>query len=85
MVLAGVQMPASMGAAFSSEFAAVFPAVAQSEHAVLIPSLLAQVNGVPALNQPDLIHPTPQGHALVASNVWTILEPVLRRRLNAAP
>ena len=85
VVLAGLQLPLSMGTDFAADFAAVFPAVAEAQHTTLIPSLLAHVAGIPALNQADLIHPTPQGHELVASNVWQVLEPVLRRRLDLPP
>jgi acyl-CoA thioesterase-1 len=52
--------------------------VAQEQKVALIPFLLAGVGGVPELNQPDQIHPTAKGHALVASNVWLTLEPVLK-------
>jgi acyl-CoA thioesterase I len=81
IVLAGMQMPASMGRDFSEKFGRVFPEVAQSERLHLIPHLLEGVGGVPELNLPDLIHPTPAGHDLVASNAWKTIEPVLRQRL----
>jgi acyl-CoA thioesterase-1 len=79
VVLAGMQMPPSMGREHAGEFQKVFPDVAKEEKAELIPHLLEGVGGVPELNQEDLIHPTAQGHDLVASNAWTTLEPVLRR------
>ena len=41
---------------------------------------LEGVGGVPELNLPDQIHPTAQGHAIIASNLWLVLEPVLKRR-----
>lgn len=79
VVIAGMQMPPSMGAEHAETFRKVFPDVAREEKAELIPHLLEGVGGVPELNQDDLIHPTPAGHELVASNVWVTLEPVLRR------
>jgi acyl-CoA thioesterase-1 len=30
------------------------------------------------LNLPDAIHPTAEGHKLVAANVWKVLEPVMK-------
>ena len=33
----------------------------------------------PEFNQPDLIHPNPEGHKMVAKTVWKSLEPLLRR------
>ncbi len=84
VVVAGMQMPPSMGADHAELFRKVFPEVAREEKTELIPHLLEGVGGVPDLNQEDLIHPTPAGHDLVASNAWVTLEPVLRR-LHAKP
>lgn len=78
IVLAGMQMPPSMGRDHAEAFKAVFSEVAQAENLTLVPHLLETVGGVPGLNQPDLIHPTPAGHELIASNVWQVLEPLLR-------
>jgi acyl-CoA thioesterase-1 len=36
------------------------------------------VGGVPALNQADGIHPTPEGQRRMAELVWRALEPLLR-------
>jgi acyl-CoA thioesterase-1 len=78
VVLAGMVMPDNMGEAYNRKFQAIFPEVAQEQKVALIPFLLAGVGGLTELNQPDQIHPTAKGHALVASNVWVTLEPVLR-------
>jgi len=37
------------------------------------------VGGVAELNLPDGIHPTVQGHEIVAQNVWQVLKPLLDR------
>lgn len=78
IVLAGMQLPANLGREYTSRFRAIFPELAQKNNAALIPFLLEGVGGVPRLNLPDGIHPTPQGHQIVAENVWQVLEPVLR-------
>jgi acyl-CoA thioesterase-1 len=31
------------------------------------------------LNQEDRIHPTAEGHKIVADNVWKVLKPVLEK------
>ncbi len=80
VVLAGMKMPPSMSSEYAEKFGAVFPGVAQEMRTTFIPGFLAGVWGVPELNQADQIHPTPQGHALVASNVWNVLEPLLRKK-----
>lgn len=78
VLLAGMQMPASMGADFAREFGALFPRVAAENHAILIPYLLQDVGGIEKLNQPDRIHPTPAGQQKVAENVWAVLRPALK-------
>ena len=77
IIIAGMQAPPNMGAEFTSQFRAVFPRLADENNAQLIPFLLEGVGGVPSLNQADGIHPTPEGHRIVADNVWEILGPML--------
>jgi acyl-CoA thioesterase-1 len=79
IVVAGMQMPPNLGEDYVTQFRALFPAVAKDQQALLIPFLLEGVGGVPSLNQADQIHPTAEGHALIASNLWRVLEPVLRQ------
>lgn len=77
IVLAGMEIPPSMGPAYTAEFRKIFPALAAKNHTALIPFLLKNVGGIPRLNQPDGIHPNPAGQHIVAANVWNILKPLL--------
>jgi acyl-CoA thioesterase-1 len=77
VVLAGMQMPPSLGEDYTKAYAAVFPAVAEAEHVTLIPFLLEGVGGRPELNQGDGMHPTAAGDAIVAETVWRVLRPLL--------
>jgi acyl-CoA thioesterase-1 len=77
LILAGMQIPPSMGATYAASFRNIFPNLAAKNHLTLIPFLLQNVGGVARLNQPDGIHPNPAGHRLVANNVWQILKPLL--------
>ncbi len=77
IVLAGMRLPTNLGDAYGDKFAAIFPELAEKNHAKLIPFLLEGVGGVPALNQADGIHPTAEGDAKVAENVWKVLAPLL--------
>lgn len=79
LVLAGMQMPPSMGAEFARDFGRMYPAVAEKYGAVLIPFLLDGVGGQLDLNLPDRIHPNPQGHAVIADTVWKVLRPLLTK------
>jgi acyl-CoA thioesterase-1 len=65
------------GRAVFQRIQALFPS-SPKHQAGLIPFLLEGVGGKPDLNFADGIHPTAEGHRVVASNVWKVLEPVLR-------
>ncbi|MEM6963806.1 MAG: arylesterase, partial [Bacteroidota bacterium] len=77
LVLAGMLAPPNMGVDFTEKFAAIFPKVAKENDAALIPFLLDGVGGIPALNQRDGIHPTVEGHQILADNVWKVLKDIL--------
>lgn len=80
VLVAGMQMPPNMGEAYVAAFREVYPGVAEETGAVLVPHLLEGVGGRPEYNLPDLIHPTAEGHAIIASNVWSVLRPVLESK-----
>ncbi len=83
ILLAGMEAPPNLGAAYTSEFRATYRELARKHHAVLIPFLLEGVGGKPELNQEDGIHPNVTGHAIVAQTVWRALQPMLQHRINA--
>ena len=78
IVIAGMQMPPNMGEEYTLAFRRMFPELARANHAALIPFLLEGTGGKAELNQPDQIHPTAEGHKIIAANVWKIIEPILR-------
>lgn len=78
IVLAGMQVPTNLGREHTEKFAAIYPTLAKECGVALIPFLLEGVGGHPELNQVDGIHPTTKGQAILATNVWVILEPLLR-------
>jgi acyl-CoA thioesterase-1 len=84
LIVAGMQMPPNMGEEYDSAFRAMYPALAAKNHAALVPFLLAGVGGRRELNQEDRIHPNAAGHALVAENVWKILQPILQNQVSQA-
>ena len=77
LVLAGLQMPPSMGPDYANAFGAIFPALAEKNGAAFVPFLLDGVGGSTDLNQDDRIHPTARGHAVIAETVWRVLRPLL--------
>ena len=79
IVIAGMQMPPSMGDEYTLAFRNIFSELAQANHAALIPFLLEGVGGRPELNQPDHVHPTAAGDKILAANVWKVLSPLLEK------
>lgn len=84
VILAGMQIPPNLGQEYTRRFREVYPEVSRQKGAHLIPFLLEGVGGVASLMQADGIHPTAAGQRIVAQNVWKVLEPVLRARIEAA-
>ncbi|MCU7548963.1 arylesterase [Chitinophagaceae bacterium LB-8] len=74
LVLAGMQVPPNMGQKYASDFQSIFPVLAKKNGMALIPFLLEKVGGEAKLNQEDGIHPSPEGHRILAENVWSVLE-----------
>lgn len=77
IVVVGMQAPPNYGADFARRFRDLYPELAKKNGAVLVPFLLDGVAGVPALNQPDGIHPTAEGQRKLADTVWKALQPLL--------
>ncbi|MEM7660108.1 MAG: arylesterase [Bacteroidota bacterium] len=79
ILFTGMMVPPNMGDDYLQEFQQIFPnvAAANREKVSFLPFLLEGVAGEPELNQADGIHPTPEGHEIVAKHVWQALEPML--------
>jgi len=79
ILLAGMEVPPSMGEDYAGEFRKIFPEISQSEKIGLIPFILDKVAGEPELNIEDGIHPTKIGHGIVTETVWEYLQPMLSK------
>ncbi|MBT8261586.1 MAG: arylesterase [Bacteroidia bacterium] len=77
IILAGMELPPNMGQDYTSEFRSIFADLAKKNDVLFIPFILKNVGGIPELNQGDGIHPTLEGHKVVANTVWDILETVI--------
>jgi acyl-CoA thioesterase-1 len=72
-----MEIPPNMGQTYTTEFRNIYTDLAAKNKMTLIPFLLEGVGGEPELNQADGIHPTAEGHLIVAENVWKQLEKLL--------
>lgn len=79
IILTGMQVPPNMGEDYANEFKSIFPDIAKEKNVELVPFLLEGVGGEKKLNQSDGIHPNPEGHKILAENVWQVLKPLLIR------
>jgi acyl-CoA thioesterase-1 len=79
VLLTGMRLPPNYGAAYTREFAAAFASVAKKTAVAFMPFLLDGVAAEASLNQPDGIHPTAAGHAVIADRLWPYLKPLLPR------
>jgi acyl-CoA thioesterase-1 len=77
IVLAGMRVPPNMGNPYSEEFMSMYPQLAKTNNATFIPFLLKDVAGIEKLNQADGIHPTAEGHKIIAKNIKPIIEKLL--------
>ncbi|MDX2129054.1 MAG: arylesterase [Chloroherpetonaceae bacterium] len=77
IILAGIQVPPNLGKKYRESFSEIFPAIAKEKKVRLIPFILEGVGGNPKLNLPDGIHPTAEGHRILAETVWKQLKLVL--------
>ena len=79
ILLAGMEVPPSIGEDYAGPFRKIFPEISESENISLIPFILDKVAGEPELNLPDGIHPTKEGHQIVTETVWSYLKPLLKK------
>lgn len=77
IILAGMEAPPNMGQDYTDAFRKVYSDLAKENDLLFIPFILEGVAGNPELNLPDGIHPTEEGHKIVAELVWSILSPLL--------
>ena len=79
VLLTGMEAPPNMGQDYTGEFRQVYTRLAREFNLPFMPFVLQDVGGVPELNQADGIHPTVEGHRIIADNLWPYLEPLVRR------
>ncbi len=77
VLIAGMLLPPNFGDEYTERFKALFPTLAEANHATLIPFLLQDVGGIATLNQRDGVHPTAEGQRIIANTVWAKLKPLV--------
>ena len=77
MVLAGMMVPPNMGKQYTDSFKNIYPDLAKKNNATLIPFLLEGEAGNEKLNQADGIHPTAEGHKIIATHLKSVFEKLI--------
>jgi acyl-CoA thioesterase-1 len=81
VLLAGMTLPPNYGQEYIRAFENAYKDLARKYKLQLIPFLMqeiaAQIESRPGLMQADGIHPTAEGHALIADTVFRYLQPML--------
>ena len=77
IIITGMQIPPNMGKRYTTEFKRMFPDLAKQNNISIVPFLLEGVGGNAELNLSDGIHPTAEGHRILANNVWSVLKELL--------
>lgn len=79
VALAGITLPPNYGPDYIHAINQIYVDASKRYHVPLLPFIYAHVYDVPGTIQPDGIHATAKGNALVAKNVLKLIEPMLKK------
>ncbi len=82
ILLAGMQAPPNMGSEYAASFNAIYPDLARQHGVTLYPFFLDGVAGNPSLVQPDGIHPTAEGVAIIVRRILPSLQQAIDQARN---
>jgi acyl-CoA thioesterase-1 len=82
-LLLGMRLPPNYGPGYVKEFSEMYGRLAKETGAALVDHFMEGVAGRPALNLPDMIHPTAEGHRLLAKNVEKALRKLVEQEGSA--
>lgn len=77
IILAGMQVPPNLGQDYTKQFETIYPELAEENDLPLIPMIMDKIGGNQELMQSDGLHPTPEGHEVIADTVWEVLRSFL--------
>jgi acyl-CoA thioesterase-1 len=83
VLLCGMIAPPNLGAEYGRAFNAIYPELAAANGAILYPFFLTGVAADSRLNQPDGLHPTAAGVAVIVARIMPQVEELIARVLNA--
>lgn len=79
ILLAGITLPPNYGPDYIQSFQQVFRTLAVSHHVALLPMIYKDLIHISGTIQPDGIHPTAKGSAILAKTLLPALKPILAK------
>ena len=80
-LLAGMLAPSNMGARYTQEFDAIYPALADDFDVIFYPFFLDGVALDPNLNLPDGLHPNREGIAIMVDGLTPFVQALIERKM----
>ena len=77
VLLAGITLPPNYGADYIQSFQQLFRTLAAHHRVAFAPMIYRDIIRVPDTIQPDGIHPTAKGSAIIANTLMPVLKPLL--------
>lgn len=78
VLLCGFQQAPTDDLAYAAGFTSLFPELARAYRLPFVTNVLANVEGVPAMNLSDGKHPNKEGQKQIARNILDVLQPILK-------
>ncbi|MEP1443042.1 MAG: arylesterase [Hyphomicrobiales bacterium] len=79
VLIAGMLASPNMGKEYGEEFNAIYPDLAEEHGTLFYPFFLKGVAGDGALNQPDGMHPTQKGVAVIVENIFPSVKELIEK------
>ncbi len=79
VLILGMRIPPNYGPQYTSQFEAVYGDLARADKLPLVPFLMDHIALQSDLMQGDNIHPNAKGQPVLLANVWSVLQPMLRK------
>lgn len=83
VLLVGMRLPPNYGVDYEEQFAAVYAELASQYKLALLPFLFDGFAEQRAAFQADALHPTAATQPLILENIWSVLEPLLKKNKSA--
>lgn len=78
-LIAGMHAAPNLGKEYGQEFDAIYPDLAKKYSTLLYPFFLEGVAGDATLNQPDGLHPTKEGVAVIVKNILPSVKELIEK------